>query len=250
MVTPSNPHGRPVVPPEEQRCVWMNAGLLTYQLCDRDLDCESCPLDVALRAHFGHAGTAASAEAPPTPPTSLPADRRYSDHHCWVKAEGKGLPRTARIGLEPALAAALPGVRGVVPPLPGDTARQGDVHFWLVTDGGTFPLPAPLGGRLLGVNPALADEPQLVTSRPLDEGWLYEMAIEDGDSGFATLLGAPEAAAAYGEDARRFRVELRRALHVGSGTVPALADGGAPLGELPQILGPERYFALLWWVYG
>jgi hypothetical protein len=30
-------------------CVWMAAGLLAYKLCDRGFDCESCPLDCALR---------------------------------------------------------------------------------------------------------------------------------------------------------------------------------------------------------
>lgn len=251
MVTPPLEHGRPVVPPEEERCIWMSAGILTYQLCDRSLDCENCPLDVALRAHFGHARAAAPAETPPAPQTTeLPADRRYSRHHCWVRAaEGKA-PTTVRVGLEPALAGALPGLRGVVPPLPGAVARAGEVNFWLVTDGGTFPLPTPLGGRLRGVNPALAQRPHLAASRPLDEGWLYEMEIDDGEAALAALLGPQEATSTYAEDARRFRIELRRALRVGSGAAGALADGGALLSDLSQMLGPEKYFALLWWVYG
>jgi len=30
-------------------CVWMDAGVLTYRLCDRDFDCAHCPLNAALR---------------------------------------------------------------------------------------------------------------------------------------------------------------------------------------------------------
>ena len=30
-------------------CVWVTAGVLNYKLCDRDFDCEHCPLDAALR---------------------------------------------------------------------------------------------------------------------------------------------------------------------------------------------------------
>lgn len=30
-------------------CVWMRAGLIRFWLCDRDFDCENCPLDAALR---------------------------------------------------------------------------------------------------------------------------------------------------------------------------------------------------------
>lgn len=30
------------------RCVWMDAGVVNYKLCDRGYDCERCPLDLAL----------------------------------------------------------------------------------------------------------------------------------------------------------------------------------------------------------
>ena len=29
-------------------CVWMQAGVVDYKLCDRDYDCEHCPFDEAL----------------------------------------------------------------------------------------------------------------------------------------------------------------------------------------------------------
>ena len=32
-------------------CVWMRAGVIRFWLCDRDFDCDNCPLDAALRAH-------------------------------------------------------------------------------------------------------------------------------------------------------------------------------------------------------
>ena len=30
-------------------CVWMSAGVINYRLCDREYECESCPLDTAIR---------------------------------------------------------------------------------------------------------------------------------------------------------------------------------------------------------
>ncbi len=45
-------HGRPILPPDELRCVWMSAGILSYQLCDRAFDCDHCALDQAMRPHF------------------------------------------------------------------------------------------------------------------------------------------------------------------------------------------------------
>lgn len=40
--------------PKEQRCVWMAAGILSYQLCEREFDCDQCPLDKAMRMHISH----------------------------------------------------------------------------------------------------------------------------------------------------------------------------------------------------
>ena len=34
--------------PPSIRCVWMDAGVVNYKLCDRGYDCERCPLDQAL----------------------------------------------------------------------------------------------------------------------------------------------------------------------------------------------------------
>lgn len=33
----------------DQACVWMRAGVIRFWLCDRNFDCDHCPLDAALR---------------------------------------------------------------------------------------------------------------------------------------------------------------------------------------------------------
>ncbi|HYX31218.1 MAG TPA: hypothetical protein VE863_21970 [Pyrinomonadaceae bacterium] len=34
--------------PPTAYCVWMDAGVMNYKLCDRAFDCDRCPLDQAL----------------------------------------------------------------------------------------------------------------------------------------------------------------------------------------------------------
>jgi hypothetical protein len=34
--------------PAPMYCVWMDAGVVNYKLCDRGFDCDRCPLDQAL----------------------------------------------------------------------------------------------------------------------------------------------------------------------------------------------------------
>jgi hypothetical protein len=44
-------------------CVWMSAGLVSFKLCDREGECESCPFDRAMRG------------LPPLPPLSAKAKK-------------------------------------------------------------------------------------------------------------------------------------------------------------------------------
>jgi glycine cleavage system H protein len=37
----------------------------------------------------------------------------------------------------------------------------------------------PLGGEVTAVNPALADQPELVNSDPYDGGWMIEVKADD-----------------------------------------------------------------------
>jgi len=48
---------------------------------------------------------------------------------------------------------------------------------------------APMAGKIVDTNPALADEPELVNSSPYEDGWLYKMEPKDGTD-FESLMDA------------------------------------------------------------
>ncbi len=242
-----------IVPPGDFKCVWMTAGILSYQLCERRFECERCPLDTAMRMHFARGEAAGTSAAPARGRTELAGDRGYSRGHCWVRRErAAGDAATLhRVGIEPGLAVALLVPRAVVPPAVGETVRRGQAHLWIVTDGGTFALPAPVEGTVRAVNPRLAERPSTVASAPLEEGWLYEVEVTGDALRLAALLEAPAAEPGYTADHRRFQAGIARALgEPGAGVGAALADGGAPLDSVAQMLGATRYFDLLCRVYG
>ena len=253
-------HSGRLVPRDELKCVWMTAGILSYQLCEREFDCEQCPLDAALRMHFARSGAPAGESAMPEahiepgPPArhGLARDRLYSRGHCWARLKEDG-PRGAaqfRVGLEPGLAAALLTPRAVVRPAPGEPLRRGQAHLWIVTEGGTFPLVAPLDGTLVHANPELAERPHLLATDPFERGWLYEVEAADAAPETLGLLEPAAAARVFERDERRFQAELARALRPESAAAAALPDGGVTLQSVSDMLGPARYFTLLRKVFG
>jgi glycine cleavage system H protein len=234
----------------------MTAGILSYQLCERQFDCEHCPLDQALRTHFRRGAPAAELRAPQARPAPgrdpLRRDRLYSRRHCWVKRFdfAVGADMLVRVGLEPGLASALLAPRAVVRAEPGEPVRQGEVHLWIVTEGGTFGIATPVGGTLHHTNALLNDRPHLLASRPMDEGWLFELRVNDASTEFGALLDATSAERTYEADTERFQAGIRGALEARSATTPVMQDGGVMLQSVSDMLGPVEYFSLLRRIYG
>jgi len=242
-----------IVPPEEQRCVWMTAGILTYQLCDREFDCDECPFDGAMRKHFSRPPVVAeSRPREPMPLTNqdrLPPGYHYSPNHFWLKAIEANL---LQAGIEPGLSAALLGPKAVVFPSPGQQVQSGHICLWIVLDGGTLALGAPISGVVWGTNRRLAEEPHLLQRHPLDLGWLFEIEADAPPQEKTAGLMTPEQAAVkYASDENRFLTLLTAELRGSRPSVGiTLADGGHGLQDVADMLGPRRYFSLIRRVYG
>jgi len=235
-----------LIPSDELRCVWMEAGLLAYQLCDRMFECDACPLDAVMHRRLpeaagdrkeGHAAPAAGdAEA-----GCLPEGYRFSRNHWWLRATG---PSQARLGIEAGLARALLAVKGIVSPSPQQRLHRGQACAWVIMDGGTLALEAPVDGIVRGINHGLIDAPHLLGQRAFDEGWLCDVEAEGLES--ASLMDAREARPVYALDRARFSTSLGSALRGRRPPVgETLADGGELLQSYADILGPARYIALV-----
>ncbi len=236
----------PIVPSDEIRCVWMTAGVVSYQLCDRKLECEQCPLDIALRQRFA----TEQGLHPRKPPVAndhampdLPTGTLFGRKHVWVRAAG---PHTVRIGLEPGFASALVSPKAIVLPAVGEHVVRNKVCSWVVLEGGTLPVVAPMSGTVRATNAQLAESPHAVCMSPLASGWLFEMTVEAAVAQDSDLLSVREAATIFADDVRKFQTLLMTELAKGGGVVgPTLADGGQALSGLSEILGPTKYFRLV-----
>jgi glycine cleavage system H protein len=219
-------------------CIWMSAGLVRYKLCDREFDCERCPLDAALRGGPDSRG-APSSEAACFVPV-FPEDRRYAPGHLWV-AEGKA---GARVGLD-SLAVALLGTPGRVSwAASGRALAAGAAAATLEMPYGAVPLGLPVSGRALRHNAAVEARPGLLPDDPYGAGWLLE--VEGAGPGGVELVDAVRAREEAGLDLRHFRrAAALRLLTDADAVGPTMADGGQALTDLRRILGARRYLGLV-----
>lgn len=237
-------------------CLWMSAGLVSYRLCDRDFDCEHCPLDAALRGEPREplsAPTTNDGVRPPGPPFSFPGDRCYGEGHTWARRQNSAdsEDEVVRVGID-ALAAALamPVYRLRPGAAAGSLTAAGARLAELELDGGLLAVASPLTGRLRAWNPLWEEGPRegaaAVAASPYDTGWIAEIGLEDARE-LDRLAGAEAARETALLDLRRFR--RRAALHLLASEAvapgPTLPDGGQVLTDLRAILGPRRYLELL-----
>jgi glycine cleavage system H lipoate-binding protein len=236
-----------IVPPDEMRCIWMTAGIISYQLCDRGFECDDCPLDAALRSHQQRKiplqEQSREEETRALRLEGLQSDIFYSRNHCWLKTLRENL---VRVGVEPGLSAALLAPRAVVFPSAGQRLLRGQTGVWIVMEGGTLPLESPVDGIVRRTNHQLSSHPHLLASRPNDAGWVLELEWDPSSLEQAGLMDRDQADSVYGRDQDRFLASLQNA--AAGGHSPAgvtLADGGQRLQNVADLIGPYRYFALL-----
>jgi glycine cleavage system H lipoate-binding protein len=172
----------------------------------------------------------------------------YSRNHWWAKKGDKG---QFRLGIEAGLAQTLLAVKGIVFPSERQRLRKGQVCIWVVMDGGTLVLEAPLDGVVRTVNRELIDKPHLLCLQPFDDGWLCELELDDQDAAAAELMTAGQVRSKYAADRNRFVASLSNSFRGRRPAVGAIhADGGVPLQNFAEILGATRYIAQLRQFFG
>jgi len=118
---------------------------------------------------------------------NIPEELRYSTEHEWARRLDDG--SKVRIGITDFAQDALGDVVYVDLPAVGTRVDAAEAVGELESTKSVSEMYAPVGGVVVAVNEALADNPQLLNEDPYGEGWLIE--IEAGDmSQFVALLDA------------------------------------------------------------
>lgn len=229
------------LPAQALPCTWMTAGILSFKLCEREYDCEHCPLDAALSGGEPGSGEARE-EALARARLEFPPDRRYHVAHGWV------LPlcaTRARYGLDMFAARLLERVSTVVLPPAGSRLDRGRPACWIESADQFLPLPAPVSGQVVATNHRVQERPALLLSDPYDEGWLLEVRCDRQPNDDPALVQAAEIRAETTAQLHKLHAPLHASSALDARVGPTLADGGEPVVGLRRLLGIPRYRRVL-----
>jgi len=117
---------------------------------------------------------------------TIPADLKYQQSHEWVRENDDG---TVTVGITEFAQEQLGDVVFVETP-EIDIECEAEQPIAVVESvKAASDIYAPMAGKIVDTNPALADEPELINSSPYEDGWLYKMEPKDGTD-FESLMDA------------------------------------------------------------
>lgn len=128
--------------------------------------------------------------------SEVPAQLLYTEEHEWLRLEDDG---DVTVGITDHAQAALGELVFVEVPENGSDYGAGDACAVVESVKAASDVYSPLAGLVTEVNPALADEPELVNNSPYEDGWIFRIRPDD-----ATVLDGMMDADAY----ERFIAEL------------------------------------------
>lgn len=103
------------------------------------------------------------------------ADLKYSKGHLWLAVEGS----EARLGVTDHAQKEMGDVVFLELDEPGKSFSAGDIIGNIESVKAASDVVAPLAGEIIEVNDSLTDQPRVLNSDPLGDGWIYKISIAD-----------------------------------------------------------------------
>jgi glycine cleavage system H protein len=105
---------------------------------------------------------------------NFPADCKYTEDHEWIRLEADG---TALVGVTDFAQSELGDIVFIEIETEGEELNAGDIFGTVEAVKTVSDLFLPVKGKILEVNPALVDEPELVNNDPYGAGWMIKLEV-------------------------------------------------------------------------
>lgn len=236
-------------PEGELPCIWMEAGVIDFKLCDKNQECETCSFDAIMRnqAELGIKKTKNKEQSVDNTEdiiTSLIPDIKYDpnvyygNRYWYIEPISKN---KAFLGLNELAVAILPSVCDII--LTEEEYQSKNQNFaWLVTDYGTLCLKSPCSGHMLKTNKALLSDIKTKNNK------VWFSLVESNELGheIATLRKGQDAMNSLKlRQERIFKIFQDEINNIGFDIGMTMQDGGQKLRSMEEILGSEKYFNII-----
>lgn len=108
--------------------------------------------------------------------SEIPGDLKFLKSHEWVRVEGDG---RATVGISDHAQAALGDLVYVELPNVGDRVEAGNACAVVESVKAASDVYAPVSGKVVEANSALADKPETINEDAYGDGWLFVVELED-----------------------------------------------------------------------
>lgn len=261
-----------IIPEGERYCIWMDAGVVDYKLCNCGFTCEECSFDAQLRvrkeslspgaaspervhpagqqgrtigsstAADAHCATALENVLGSIDRQPLPDDRLYSQHHTWAKADAEG---SYVIGIDHFIGTMLGAAQSVAFSVPPAHIKASEPYAWIVANGETLAVCSPISGTIIENNTALADRSAVIHADPYGKGWIARLRPDEHTSA-EMLRACDEMAGVMKDDRVRYERSIQSELHrMQTQLAGTMYDGGTVLENFEDILGTKKYYEIL-----
>jgi glycine cleavage system H lipoate-binding protein len=260
-----------VLPEGELFCVWMDAGLVNFKLCDKNFECESCPFDAVIRTHTADAGSPPPSVIKPRRESAsfsvqsseqidtiirqiltkyfqeiteikLPPNRFYFSNHTWISVTNE---QSYTIGIDHLLAHILTPVQNVIFAQPPTHLQSNAPCAWLTREHDTIVVHTPIAGSITEVNPHLNDFAILLNDDPYNCGWLLKItpavpveSLKPHDHEHFLRVLEHDSMKLQESFLGEFQHQQRRL-----GTT--MYDGGAVLDNIERIIGTKKFMEII-----
>lgn len=241
---------------QPRRCIWVDAGVIAYKLCDLDFRCEECTFDAAMRRSVCDASlpkppVAADASTSTQDavdryfaafdPLQFPGDRMYLPGHVWVSRNDDG---SCTAGIDHVAAALVGPLASIVLPQSPSTLHQNAPCCWLVHHDGTIAIPSPFESDSAWYNENLSRRPDLLAEKPYTDGWIFRTVPASDAVELRSQRSASENASVVLEELKALKDEIVAQLKPRPRIGLSAFDGGRPVQTAFEMIGPPA-FALI-----
>jgi len=245
-------HKKHIWPESESPCIWMQAGVIDFKLCDFNNSCETCPFDAIMRNKTMLADTTASSiknnqqESDGlrylfNPLASLTVDEHvyYGEKHWYFErlSENKAL-----VGFDQVTLSIFPTFTDIIIS-EEQRIHKGQAVCWFVSEFGTMCLPAPISGKIVKINNSFLNDRETGKTRI----WLFIIKTDNLPDELSNYKKGSEAIDYLKANQQEFSALFEKKLkQIQPALGATLQDGGETIQSPEKIFGSKKYFTLIY----